>query len=519
MTKSELQTVQDLTTWEKLAGVSKGLAPEVFQQAVEHAPIAISITDLQANILYSNKAFSRVTGYKEDEVIGKNESILSNHTTPRLAYQALWGRLMQKKPWSGLLVNRRKDDSLYLAELTVAPVLNEKDEVVHYLGMHRDTSEVHQLEQRVSNFSQMISAVINSSPIAIVLLDQDNTTLLLNASYKRLVREIAFDKEPETAKRILTELLGDQFTQLKQHGREFNDVEVTLNDGAPNQRWYMVNGVAINMEDEKPGSFFSPPETHHILLTIYDITEMRQRQRDAQLNALQALIAEEEKLHETKEAYSSAIHSLEGPVNLVGAALNMLERKTKTLPPNDPVFQALRDAQSAGQKALDNLTTSMPFAPEEPRTPVNVNEVVRNVLSLSTSKLLAQGIVIDWQPSNRLPPILGHQGKLVSAFRRLIDNAIEAMADSHVDAREIGIKTTYDKQVVRVSITDRGPGIAEDLRFKVFEPFFTTKQPHKKSRGMGLSLVQETLLEHAGNVFVNNNYTEGCCMVVELPIH
>ena len=62
MTKSELQTVQDLTTWEKLADVSKGLAPEVFQQAVEHAPIAISITDLQANIVYSNKAYSRVTG-------------------------------------------------------------------------------------------------------------------------------------------------------------------------------------------------------------------------------------------------------------------------------------------------------------------------------------------------------------------------------------------------------------------------------------------------------------------------
>ena len=72
------------------------LADEVFFQAVEHCPVAISITDLKANILYANRAFTQVTGYGKDEVIGKNESILSNHTTPRLVYQALWGRLAQQ---------------------------------------------------------------------------------------------------------------------------------------------------------------------------------------------------------------------------------------------------------------------------------------------------------------------------------------------------------------------------------------------------------------------------------------
>ncbi len=143
-----------------------GLLPEVFRQAVEHAPVAISITDLRANILYANRAFSSITGYTREEVLGKNESMLSNGTTPRLVYQALWGRLTQKKPWSGVLVNRRKDYRQYLAELTVAPVLDEHGETICYLGMHRDTSELHELEQRVNNQRLMIDAVVNSAPAA-----------------------------------------------------------------------------------------------------------------------------------------------------------------------------------------------------------------------------------------------------------------------------------------------------------------------------------------------------------------
>ena len=88
---------------DQAASGAQALPPEVYRQAVDQADLAISITDAQANILYANQAFSRVTGYGKAEVVGHNESVLSNHTTPREVYQDMWQHLATGKAWSGML--------------------------------------------------------------------------------------------------------------------------------------------------------------------------------------------------------------------------------------------------------------------------------------------------------------------------------------------------------------------------------------------------------------------------------
>ena len=99
--------------------------PKVFRLLVDQAALAISITDAHARILYANSTFERVTGYSKDEVIGHNESILSYRVTPTIVYETLWAQLKRQRPWNGLLVNRRKDGSRYLADLTITPVVDE----------------------------------------------------------------------------------------------------------------------------------------------------------------------------------------------------------------------------------------------------------------------------------------------------------------------------------------------------------------------------------------------------------
>ncbi len=156
------------------------LPPEAYRQAVDQADLAISITDPRANILFANEAFARVTGYRVDEIVGKNESVLSNHTTAPEVYKSMWKDLSAGRPWSGKLLNRRKDGELYLAELTISPVVDAKGKTTHYLGMHRDVTEMHRLERVVRNQKKLIESVIDAAPMAFALLDQTGRVILDN---------------------------------------------------------------------------------------------------------------------------------------------------------------------------------------------------------------------------------------------------------------------------------------------------------------------------------------------------
>ena len=149
-----------------------GIASTVFQQAVEQADIAISITDAEANILYVNPAFARVTGYTADEIVGANQSLLSNKSTPESLYRTMWATIANGQPWSGRLVNRRKDGSKYLADLLITPVVDASGVITNYLGIQRDVTDLHRLECEVGDQKALIESVVDSAPVVLALLGE-----------------------------------------------------------------------------------------------------------------------------------------------------------------------------------------------------------------------------------------------------------------------------------------------------------------------------------------------------------
>jgi PAS domain S-box-containing protein len=90
--------------------------------AVEQSPSSIIITDLDANIEFANKSFSKVTGYSPHEIIGQNPRILNSGKTPEATYHDLWATLKRGEIWQGELINRRKDGSEYTELALISPM-------------------------------------------------------------------------------------------------------------------------------------------------------------------------------------------------------------------------------------------------------------------------------------------------------------------------------------------------------------------------------------------------------------
>lgn len=502
-----------------LSGARTGLPPRLFLEAVEQSAVAISITDPTARILYANPAFGRVTGYDPAEVVGCNESILSDKTTPRIVYETMWGRLMQKRPWSGVLVNRRRDGTRYLAELTIAPVLDAAGTTTHYLGMHRDVTEVHRLEQQVLNQKALIESMVDASPVVTALLDVDGKVVLDNMAYKKLAGDMRGREPAAEFLAALKRSLGERWEALAASRSGFENLEVSFEPGGGRQtRWFSCSGTWFRERDGSADAFFEARKQTFLLLVANEVTLQKQQQEETRVNALRALLAEEELVQAMRETLAGAIYQLEGPYNMMKAAAAMLERRGAAGGEHAALLSVIREALAAGERAVATLRGSMPQALEEPPRLININQLVREVLSISTDRFLSLGIVVDWKPAAVVPNLLGREGRIRGMLKQLVDNAADALARHGRREREIRIQTAVDGDSVLVAVADTGPGIPPELRLKVFEPFYTTKGAVGGRAGMGLPMVQEVVNEHAGTVLIDPDYQGGCRMVVRLPI-
>jgi nitrogen fixation negative regulator NifL len=363
----------------------------------------------------------------------------------------------------------------------------------------------------------LLESVIDATPVIIALLNEAGQVILGNHKYQKLVTEFECHEPATLLLAVIKENLGEQWLHLCQQQGYFSDQEVRIDPGGYHYpRWFICSGTWFQETDTTNAAEIDKP--YYLLLVANDVTLLKRQQEEIRLNALRALLAEEELTENLRETLAGAIHQLEVPMNLMVAALNRLQRRAENSGTDkDPLCLILQETLTNSHKALNHLRQGMSFpeSQKEIATPVNLNELIHEVLTIFTYRFLATGIVVDWQPALVLPSLLGHAKRLRSMFKQLIDNAIDAMK-SNRQQRELHILTRSDTEIITVTLEDTGSGIAEELRLKVFEPFFTTKKAEKRT-GMGLTTVQEIVNLHAGTIYIDPDYTNGSRFILHFP--
>ena len=484
-----------------------------FVQVVEQAPMAISITDLKANILYVNPAFSQITGYHREELVGSNHSLLSYRTTPTEIYQALWNKITKGQCWQGRLINRRKSGERYLADVTVSPIRDEQGKVTHYMGLHQDVTDSHAISTRLANQQSLTNAVLDAAPVAIALLNRSFNPVLGNRAYQQLKED--FGNEP--AEIILGKLIDDLGHDAvdKLTSRRYSEGRsVALDLQQRGERWFYCRLSTLKVADADVDGYFSPTESAYLVLTVGEHTRERRQQEQQRVAELQRITAEAETLHAMQETLHAAIHQMQGPMNMVNAAVGMLSQRSEKC----MGLEGLEMALSSGTEVLEQLQTALPERAREAVQPVNLNQIIHDVTAMATQRLLRLSISMQLQLTATLPSITGQPQRLRVAIKQLIDNAIDAIEYARCDERLILIRTVESEDGVRLEIEDSGPGVPERQRLAIFKPFHSTKPGHIEGyRGIGLSIVQQVVNEHTGTVVFRESVIGGANVTLHLP--
>ncbi|MBF0272954.1 MAG: PAS domain S-box protein [Magnetococcales bacterium] len=123
--------------------------------AVEQVEEMVLISDRQGTIQYVNRAFLKVTGYEEEEVINRNVTLLRSNQTPQTVIHDMWETLELGKTWQGHFDNRKKDGSLFRVLASISPVKDPDGVIQHYVAVYRDVTHQAQLESQLRQSQKM----------------------------------------------------------------------------------------------------------------------------------------------------------------------------------------------------------------------------------------------------------------------------------------------------------------------------------------------------------------------------
>ncbi|MGJ0516607.1 MAG: EAL domain-containing protein [Methylomicrobium sp.] len=137
-------TIQDITE-QCLVEQQIRLSASVFETANE----AIVITDANNQIITINPAFTQITGYEKDEVIGKNPNLLSSRRQSRKFYESLWQSIKETGKWQGEIFNKRKDGTVYPEWLSISTLKDDAGKVIRYIGIFTDISAAYKDRQTI----------------------------------------------------------------------------------------------------------------------------------------------------------------------------------------------------------------------------------------------------------------------------------------------------------------------------------------------------------------------------------
>jgi len=121
-----------------------------YENAINESNI-LSRSNLKGKITYVNDKFVEITGYSKEEIIGKNHSILKHPDTPKEIIKNLWDTIKAGNIFQTILKNKTKAGDTYWVNSTIVPIRNEADEIVEYMAIRHDLTELFQLHEEIEN--------------------------------------------------------------------------------------------------------------------------------------------------------------------------------------------------------------------------------------------------------------------------------------------------------------------------------------------------------------------------------
>lgn len=452
-----------------------------FRRAVEASGHAIWISDTDGSIEYVNPAFERITGYSRSEAVGNNPEMLSSGEMPDRHYERLWETVLNGNTWREDIINRRKDGSLYIADQTIDPIVDETGTPTAFIAVQTDITDRKQLEDRLKQHRDIVQRL--EDPI--MLQDTDGQFVLVNDALCEFAGLSADELEATDEYAFMDQSTAETIeeqkrTVLRTEQPITYSVVPTFEYSRKEAVFYTSRYPYYDEDDELAGT----------LAICRDITDLDERTR--QLHVLDNILR----------------HNIRNSLNVIYGRVEQLR---------SGVDGELQDAAEIVLGTADDLLTTSEKSHEITRVLSGDTEIRR----VDLPELLKESGIktaTEWpaaELSVSVPEELTVTATLdiKSALSELLANAV---AHNDHETPRVDVTVTVEDTMATIRIRDNGPGMSEFDRDVLESGAAIGALSH--GSGLGLWLVYWVVKRSNGEITVSDHEQRGTTITVSLPV-
>jgi PAS domain S-box-containing protein len=479
---------------------------ETLRGVFENSLDLILVTDRRGQFIHVSPSVENILGYRPEEMIGHvgidfilPDDLESTRAEMRKARQGRETRNFESR-------YRHKDG--HVVTLTWTGVWSEPEQRHFFIG--RDTSEQKRLELAERAAKEMLTAVIDASPVAILCLAPDRTVTV----WSRAAEQIFGYKAEEVLGKPYALVPSGEDTQ-SEYDNLFTRALAgeTLRDIRVKRR--RKDGTVIDISFDA-AAMHGPNGVKAIAYALSDITES---------NRIEQQLRQAQKMDAIGQLTGGVAHDFNNMLTVITGTIDILGDAVADKPELAAVAKLISEAADRGAELTGQLLAFARKQPLQPRQ-TNINEVAAEAAKL-LRPTLGEHIEVEWKLDDNAWQALVDPAQLVTGILNLAVNARDAM--------ERGGKLTFETAnvyldeeyashhsevtagpYVMFAVSDTGPGIPAALREKIFEPFFTTKEVGKGT-GLGLSMVYGFVKQSGGHIKLYTEEGQGTSFKIYLP--
>ena len=487
----------------------------LLQSVVVNTNDAVIVTEAEPidepgpRIIYVNEAFTRITGYQPEEVLGKTPRILQGPKTDQAELQKVRMALSSWRPVTVEVVNYRKDGSEFWNEFSLVPVADTQGWYTHWIAVQRDTTGRKQVEQELRQSEERFRSLIENALDIIMILEPDGTIGYVSPSVEKVLGYAESDLAGSNVIDCIHPddwiTTRDRLTNIVQDPELARPIEFRYRHS--DQSWRILEAIS------QP--FVESAATRRVMVNARDITERKR------LDETRLALAREKELNAVKTRFFSMVsHEFRTPLSTALAAAQVLENSQNEWDNTAKRLRNLNRIQDSVKnmvQLLDDILTinraetgKLAFNPKllnlERYCRHFIEEMRLNAEANHTLTFTCQGTVM---------PVYLDEKLLRSILSNLLSNAIKYSPQGG----NVQLALAFHPDSVELSVQDEGIGISPEDQKGLFEPFHRGKNVRSiPGTGLGLVVVKKCVDLHQGAIRIDSEVGKRTTCLVSLPL-